>query len=95
MRKSRSNKTHQIVEYIPLMYVNCDERFELCPFHLGQIFRRLLDENVEHVEEELIGLRHDPAILSGILQRVLGISRPHHLDAQQTNLIMIKNGIMG
>lgn len=45
---------YQIVKDVPLMYVNCDKRLELCPLHFGELLRCDFNQRVQQIQELLV-----------------------------------------
>lgn len=78
--------THQIIKDVALVYVNGDEGLKLDPGKLAQVLGGLLYQQVQHVQEPLVGGRHDLFVISCILQCLLCIPGPDHLDTQQAHL---------
>ena len=68
------------------MHMNGDQRLKLSPLYFGQFSRRLLNQDVEKVKEDLIGLLHHLAVVLGVDEGVLRITCPDHLDSKKTNL---------
>lgn len=68
------------------MDVDGDESFKLGSLHFRQVPCGLVNQCVQQLQEELIGLLHDFAVILGILQSLSGISCPNQLNAQQTHL---------
>ena len=66
-----------------------NQRFVFCALYFTQILSGLLNENVEEVEEALIGLWHDFLIHSSVFQRLGGVSCPQDLNAKQSDLSRI------
>ena len=66
--------------------MNSDERLKLSPLHLGQIFDGDVNQGVEKEQEVLIGLFHDVAVSTSIVQCLLCITSPDHLYTKKTNL---------
>ena len=72
--------TYQIVEYVSLMEVNCDESLILDPVNLLELFCCHLDERVKYVQEVLVSLCHYLPVRACMLECVCGISRPYDLQ---------------
>ena len=79
--------TYQVVEDVPLMDVNGNERLVLGTLDLGQVLQCHVNQAVQHLQERLVGGGHDLFVRASVGQSVLGIASPDHLDAQDTNLI--------
>lgn len=63
-----------------------DERLVLGALNLGQVLGGLVDEQVEQIQELLVGVDHNLFVRACIVQRVLRVTRPDHLQSQQPNL---------
>lgn len=72
--------------FVPLVDVDGDEGLVEDPEELGEVARRLVDQQVEEVQEELVRGRHGLAVEPGIGQCAFRSPGPQHLDVQQRHL---------
>lgn len=78
--------THQVIKYVPLMDMDCDESLIFGPLHSFQVSCGHVNQRIEQVKEQLVGFSHDAAIKAGIGQSLLRVSGPNHLDTEQAHL---------
>ena len=81
-----TSHTYHVLKDILLMHMNGDERLKLGPLDLGELLRGAVDEHAEQLAELLARVLHDLLVGARVAQRDLGVTRPQHLDAQQTDL---------
>lgn len=77
---------HHTIEDVPLVDVDGDEGLVFRSLHRFQVARRLVNEQVEQVEETVVHLRHDSAVGSGLRQGHFRVTCPDHLKAQDSDL---------
>lgn len=83
----RSNaKADQSIENVPLMDVDGDQSFKFHPFQFGQIPGRLIDQSVQKFQKSVVCFGHHFLVTASLKERRFRISRPHHLDAQNSDL---------
>lgn len=51
--------TYQVIKDISLMDVNGDEGLKLCPLIFGEILSGHIDQQVQDIQEVLVGIGHD------------------------------------
>ena len=72
--------------FLPLVDVDGDEGLVEHPEELAQLASRLIDQQVEEVQKELVCGGHGLAVELGIVQCAFSSPRPQHLDVQQRHL---------
>lgn len=82
----RASQPHHAIEDVPLVDVDGDEGLVLRPLHRFQVAGRLVDEQVEQVEETVVHLRHYSAIGACLRQGHFRVTGPDHLKAQDADL---------
>ena len=68
------------------MHVDGDECLIFGPLHLGELLGRLVNEEVEHLQKLLVGVGHHFLVCASVVEGVLRVPSPDHLDAQQAHL---------
>lgn len=58
---------NQIIEDVPLMDMDGDQCFILHPLEFGQVLSSDLNQGIQDVQEEGIGLHHDPLVNSSMI----------------------------
>ena len=76
----------EVLEYVFLVNVNRDERFELRPLHLRQLLCRLVNQLAEKLAKLLTRVHHNLLVASRVANGDFRVTCPQHLDAKETDL---------
>ena len=72
--------TYQVIKYVPLVDMNGDQGLIFDSFKLSQFLCCLFNESVEQVQEALVGGWHDFLVVTSVVEGLLSIPCPDHLD---------------
>lgn len=78
--------SYQVIKDVFLMDMHCNEGLVFSSLNFGELSGCHGNELVQNVQELLIGVLHNFLVHSSIVQSLLGISGPQHLETQQTDL---------
>ena len=79
-------QSYHFIEDVPLVHMNCNQSFELCPLDRRQFKGGLVNQLIEEIQKTLVRPAHDLLIKPGILESIGCISGPDQLYSKKTDL---------